>query len=153
MVVACDQPIRLVLADPHPVMLDGLQKDLQEWPEFHIHACAKDGDSALRAIHEHHPDYIVLDLPLGKRSGLALIQELQLQQFKTRPIVFTGAPVGDVMRAIDLGVRGALEGGRCVLWRRRRHPVAAQRPLSVRTRTMHRANSVLPRTVTGHPHS
>jgi len=106
MVVACDQPIRLVLADPHPVMLDGLQKDLQEWPEFHIRACAKDGDSALRAIHEHHPDYIVLDLPLGKRSGLALIQELQLQQFKTRPIVFTGAPVGDVMRAIDLGVRG-----------------------------------------------
>ena len=106
MAVACDQPIRLVLADPHPVMLDGLQKDLQEWPEFHIHACVKDGDLALRAIHEHQPDYIVLDLPLAKRSGLALIQELQLQQFKTRPIVFTGAPVGDVMRAIDLGVRG-----------------------------------------------
>ncbi|MFM7002147.1 MAG: LuxR C-terminal-related transcriptional regulator [Limnohabitans sp.] len=106
MAVACDQPIGLVIADPHPVMLDGLLKDLQEWPEFQIHSCAKDGESALRAIHEHNPDYIVLDLPLAKRSGLALIQELQLQQFKTRPIVFTGSPIGDVMRAIDLGIRG-----------------------------------------------
>lgn len=106
MAVAYEQPIALVLADPHPVMLDGLRKDLQEWPEFQIHACAKDGESALSAIHEHKPDYIVLDLPLAKRSGLALIQELQLQKFKTQPILFTGAPIGDVMRAIDLGVRG-----------------------------------------------
>ena len=100
------QPIGLVLADPHPVMLDGLQKDLQEWPQFKIHTCAKDGDAALRAIHEHRPDLIVLDLPLAKRSGLALIQELQLQDIKTQPIVFTGAPIGDVMRVIDMGVKG-----------------------------------------------
>lgn len=106
MIVAPHQPIGLVLADPHPVMLDGLQKDLQEWPEFQIHSCAGDGDSALRAIHEHRPDYIVLDLPLAKRSGLALIQELQLQDFRTQPIVFTSAPIGDVMRVIDMGVRG-----------------------------------------------
>jgi DNA-binding NarL/FixJ family response regulator len=100
------QPIGLVLADPHPVMLDGLQKDLQEWPQFKIHTCAKDGDAALRAIHEHRPDLIILDLPLAKRSGLALIQELQLQDIKTQPIVFTGAPIGDVMRVIDMGVKG-----------------------------------------------
>jgi DNA-binding NarL/FixJ family response regulator len=106
MTVVSQEPIRLVLADPHPIMLDGLQKDLQECSDFHIHACANDGDAALRAIHEHEPDYIVLDLPLPKRSGIALIQELQLQNFKTKPIVFTSAPVGDVMRVIDLGVRG-----------------------------------------------
>ena len=106
MAIAFDQPIGLVLADPHPVMLDGLQKDLQEWPEFQIHACVHDGETALRAIHEHQPDCIVLDLSLAKRSGLALIQELQLQNFKTRPIVFTASPIGDVMRALDLGVRG-----------------------------------------------
>lgn len=106
MAIAFDQPIGLVLADPHPVMLDGLQKDLQEWPEFRVKACVQDGDTALRAIHEHQPDYIVMDLPLDKRSGLALIQEFQLQKFNTLPIVFTASPIGDVMRAIDLGVRG-----------------------------------------------
>lgn len=100
------QPIGLVLADPHPVMLDGLRRDLQDWPEFHIHSSVRDGESALKAIHQYRPDYIVLDLPLAKRSGLALIQELQLQAFNTVPIVFTGGHVGDVMRAIDLGVRG-----------------------------------------------
>lgn len=106
MISALQQPIRLVLADPHPVMLDGLQRDLEEWPQFHIHTCAKDGDAALRAIHEHDPDCIVLDLPLAKRSGLALIQEMQLQNSKTQAIVFTSAPVGDVMRVIDMGVKG-----------------------------------------------
>ena len=99
-------PIGLVLADPHPVMLDGLHADLQHWPEFRIHACARDGDAALQAVHEHQPDLIVLDLPLAKRSGLALIQEIQLKQSKTVPVVFTGGQVGDVMRAIDLGIRG-----------------------------------------------
>ena len=106
MPVASHRSIGLVLADPHPVMLDGLQQDLQQWPEFHIHACAKDGDAALRAVHVHEPDYLVLDLPLSKKSGLALIQELQLQNLKTQPVVFTDAAIGDVMRVIDLGVRG-----------------------------------------------
>lgn len=106
MVPASSQPIGLVLADPHPVMLDGLQNDLREWTEFKIHSCAPDGDAALRAVHEHQPDFLVLDLPLTKRSGLALIQEMQLQNFKTQPIVFTASPIGDVMRVIDLGVKG-----------------------------------------------
>ena len=106
MAIAIDQPIGLVLADPHPVMLDGLQKDLLEWPEFRVKACVRDGDTAMRAINEHQPDYIVMDLPLDKRNGLSLIQDLQLMHFNTQPIVFTASPIADVMRAIDLGVRG-----------------------------------------------
>jgi DNA-binding NarL/FixJ family response regulator len=104
--VACRQAIGLVLVDPHPVVLDGLRKDLQEWPEFEIRAYAQDGEVALQAVLEWQPDYIVMELLLAKRSGLSLIQELQLKRLKTQPIVFTGAPIGDVMRAIDLGVRG-----------------------------------------------
>ena len=106
MAIAIDQLIGLVLADPHPVMLDGLQKDLLEWPEFRVKACVQDGDTAMRAINEHQPDYIVMDLPLDKRNGLSLIQDLQLMHFNTQPIVFTASPIADVMRAIDLGVRG-----------------------------------------------
>lgn len=98
--------IGLVLADPHPVMLDGLCQDLKAWPQFHVHASVTDGEAALRAVHTHRPDLLVLDLPLAKRSGQALIQELQLQQLPTQPIVFTASPIGDVMRVIDLGIRG-----------------------------------------------
>ena len=106
MLVTCARPIALVLVDPHPVVLDGLRRDLQERPEFEIRAYAQDGEAALQAVLEWQPDFIVMELLLAKRSGLSLIQELQLKKLKTQPIVFTGAPIGDVMRAIDLGVRG-----------------------------------------------
>ncbi len=106
MLVTCARPIALVLVDPHPVVLDGLRKDLQQWPEFEIRAYAQDGEAALQAVLEWQPDFIVMELLLAKRSGLSLIQELQLKKLKTQPIVFTGAPIGHVMRAIDLGVRG-----------------------------------------------
>ncbi len=103
-----EKPIGLVLLDPHPVMLNGLKRDLQEWPEFDIRACVNDGESAWTAIHENQPDYVVMELSTGKRSGLELIQELQHQCLTTLPIVFTGAPIKEVMRAIDLGVRGVV---------------------------------------------
>lgn len=106
MPVSAEMPIGLVLADPHPVMLDGMQTDFEHSSDFKILATVNDGDSALRAIHQYEPDCIVLDLPLIKRSGLALIQEIQAQKIKTRPIVFTSSPIGDVMRAIDFGVKG-----------------------------------------------
>eukprot|EP01030_Chromulinospumella_sphaerica_P004249 gene4249-4160_t len=40
------------------------------------------------------------------RSGLALLEEIKAHKLKTRPIVFTGAPLGEVMRAIDLDIPG-----------------------------------------------
>lgn len=101
-----DQTIGLVLADPHPVMLDGLLQDLKEWPQFHVHASVTDGEAALRAVQIHRPDFLVLDLPLARRSGQTLIQELQQQQLPTQPIVFTSSPIRDVVEVIDLGVRG-----------------------------------------------
>lgn len=98
--------IDLVLADPHPIMLDGLVSIFEESDEFAIKSCAKDGDSALSAIRQHEPDIIVLELGLGKKHGLILIQEIQDHGFKTLPIVFTGAPIQEVMRAIDMGIQG-----------------------------------------------
>jgi DNA-binding NarL/FixJ family response regulator len=47
-----------------------------------------------------------MDLSLSQRNGLALLEEIKSQQLPTRPVVFTGAPIGEVMRALDLGVPG-----------------------------------------------
>ena len=98
--------IRLVLADPHPVMLDGLLADMQACADLHVQACVNDGDAAWQAVERFHPDFLVLDLALPRRNGLDLIETMAVQGLKTRPIVFTNEPVGEVMRALDLGVRG-----------------------------------------------
>ena len=98
--------IDLVLADPHPIMLDGLVSVFEGSDEFAIKSCAKDGESALSAIRHFEPDIVVLELGLGKKHGLLLIQEIQDHGLRTVPIVFTGAPIEEVMRAIDLGIQG-----------------------------------------------
>lgn len=100
--------ISLVLADPHPVTLDGLRSHLQTFSDLRVLDGVSDGDAAWQSVQLHRPDFLVLDLELPRRNGLNLIEALRDQACKTRPIVFTSAPVGLVMRAIDLGVQGVV---------------------------------------------
>lgn len=98
--------INLVLADAHPVVLDGIAAGLKNCPDMRVCACASDGDLAWAAVAQHRPDILVLDLALPKRSGLELIRSMQEQGLQTRPVVFTSQSARDVMRALDLGIRG-----------------------------------------------
>ena len=98
--------IDLVLADPHPVMLDGLSNAFKDTADFSVKACASNGDEALAAVQKYKPDILVMDLSLTQRSGVSLIEELKSQNLPTHPVVFTGAPIGEVMRIIDMGVPG-----------------------------------------------
>ena len=98
--------IDLVLADPHPVMLDGLSHDFHGSPDFSVRACVSNGNDALEAVKKYQPDILVMDLSLTHRNGLSLIEEMQLHRLPTRAVVFTGASIGEVMRAMDLGVSG-----------------------------------------------
>ena len=98
--------ISLVLADPHPVMLDGLRTHLQHCPDLRVCDSVEDGDAAWQAVQRHRPDALILDLALPRRSGLELIAAMQSQGLPTKPVVFTSGSVKDVMQALHLGVRG-----------------------------------------------
>jgi DNA-binding NarL/FixJ family response regulator len=98
--------IDLVLADPYPVMLEGLSHVFHDSPDFSVKSCVRNGDEALRALQQHQPHILVMDLSLSQRSGLSLLEEIRAQKLQTRPVVFTGAPIGEVMRALDLDVSG-----------------------------------------------
>ncbi|WP_416559535.1 response regulator transcription factor [Limnohabitans sp. yimb22184] len=98
--------IDLVLADPYPVMLEGLTHVFQESSDFSVKSCVRNGDEALQALQQFQPHILVMDLSLSQRNGLALLEEIKAQNLPTRPVVFTGAPIGEVMRALDLDVPG-----------------------------------------------
>jgi DNA-binding NarL/FixJ family response regulator len=98
--------IDLVLADPYPVMLEGLTHVFHDCADFSIKSCVHHGDAALQAVQQHQPHILVMDLSLTQRSGLALLQALQSLAVPTKPVVFTGASIGEVMQALDLGVQG-----------------------------------------------
>jgi DNA-binding NarL/FixJ family response regulator len=102
-------PIRLVLADDHPVVLDGLAQLFAAEKDFNVVARASNGDEALSALRRHEPDVLVLDLRMPGKDGLAVLRELRREGLSTRVVVLTAASDnGDVFEAINLGVEGVV---------------------------------------------
>lgn len=99
-------PIRLVLADSHPVMLEGLRMQLAAHPDLQVQACVQDGVSALQAVRRLDPDCLVMELDLRERDGIQVISDMLSEGLRAKPVLFTSAPVKEVMKALDLGVQG-----------------------------------------------
>jgi DNA-binding NarL/FixJ family response regulator len=98
--------IDLVLADPHPMLLEGLAHAFQGSTEFAVKSCVTNGEDALQALQQHRPHILVMDLSLTRRAGLALLAEIKTQKLPTRPVVFTDAPIDEVLLALDWDVQG-----------------------------------------------
>ena len=58
--------IRVILADDHPVVRDGLAAIVNQQPDMQVVAEAGDGDEALELYEQHKPDVMVLDLRMPK---------------------------------------------------------------------------------------
>ena len=67
-------PIRIVIADDHPVVLRGLEGLLQAEPDFKIVAQCNDGVEALAAVRTHHPDLLLLDIRMPVKDGLQVLR-------------------------------------------------------------------------------
>ena len=100
--------VRLVLADDHPIVLDGLVRVLSLEPDFEIVATARNGNDALEAVRRHRPDVAVLDIRMPGKDGLAVIRELNREELPTRAVVLTAAEQDAVFEAIRIGVSGVV---------------------------------------------
>ena len=67
--------IRLVLADDHPIVLDGLEQLFAMEGDLEVVARASSGEGALRALEEFRPDVLVLDLAMPDHDGLWVMQQ------------------------------------------------------------------------------
>ena len=87
--------LRLVLADDHPVVREGLRALLDSEPDFEVVGQAGDGDDVTTLVGHLHPDVVVLDLMMGGRSSLHVTRELAEHSPATRgdrPIPTTPSP-------------------------------------------------------------
>jgi DNA-binding NarL/FixJ family response regulator len=101
--------IRVVLADDHPIFLDGLAQLLALESDIEVAARCVDGDEALRAVRELLPDILVLDLRMPGTDGLAVLRRLREERLPTRVVVLTAVlQEEDAQTAVDLGVRGVV---------------------------------------------
>ena len=101
-------PIRLVLADDHPIVLDGLKQLFSAEPDFKIAATAANGDEALEAVRRLKPDILVLDIRMPGKSGLEVLKQLRQESLPTQVVILTALAQNEVIESIRLGAHGVV---------------------------------------------
>ncbi|WP_329252135.1 response regulator transcription factor [Actinoallomurus sp. NBC_01490] len=102
-------PIRLLIADDHPVVRDGLSSMFAREPGFEVVGEAGDGAEAVRLAEELRPDVILMDLRMPGMDGVTAIAELARRGTAARVLVLTTYDTDShVLPAIEAGATGYL---------------------------------------------
>jgi DNA-binding NarL/FixJ family response regulator len=101
------EKIRIVLADDHPIVLDGLRNLIRAEPDFELVGEAASGLSALKIIRDQRPDVAVLDISMPELNGIVLSRRLAGEMPALRLLVLTlHEDRAYLNQALEAGVRG-----------------------------------------------
>ncbi|HEU4565010.1 MAG TPA: response regulator transcription factor [Gemmatimonadaceae bacterium] len=95
--------IRVILADDHALVLEGLRSLLDAEADMEVVATAATGEQLLAAVRRHRPDVVVLDLEIGEMSGLACLERIRAEGLPVRVLVLTAYSDGESLRAALAG--------------------------------------------------
>src|ERR1017187_2500135 len=99
--------VRIVIADDHPIVRDGLKKLLLLEDDFDVVGEAGDGREVLEKVRELDPDVLLLDLRMPNLDGLGALQALQQVNQRTRVIILTASEdKNEFVQAMKLGCSG-----------------------------------------------
>jgi two-component system, NarL family, nitrate/nitrite response regulator NarL len=102
-------PIKVLIADDHPVVRVGLRNMLQSDGRVKVIAEAKDGLEALHMVRTLRPDILLLDLAMPRMPGMDALRELTCDTSITRTVVLTALiDKRQVLEALQLGARGVV---------------------------------------------
>ncbi|HVN53153.1 MAG TPA: response regulator transcription factor [Anaerolineaceae bacterium] len=106
------KPVRLLVADDHPVVREGLVAILSTQADFEVVGEAETGSEALRLWLETRPDVLLLDLEMPELDGVAVLRYLQDAGVGLKTLVFTAYDSDErILAALELGVQGYLLKG------------------------------------------
>jgi DNA-binding NarL/FixJ family response regulator len=104
--------IRVLVADDHPLFLQGLRAALEATPDVDVVGAATDGAEAVRLATELEPDVVLMDLQMPELSGLEATRRILEGRPETHVLVLTMFDSdSSVYAAIRAGAKGYLLKG------------------------------------------
>jgi len=80
---------RIVIAEDHTILREGLRALLSSDPDLEIVGEAKDGQEAIRSIEKFKPHLILMDLSMPRMNGLDAIREIKKKSPETKILILT----------------------------------------------------------------
>ena len=104
--------IRILIADDHPIVRDGLRAVLSTQTDFHVVGEAEGGTQAVAQVDKLQPDILLLDLEMADGDGVETLQKLAEAGATARVIIFTAFDTDDrIVEAVRAGAKGYLLKG------------------------------------------
>ena len=102
-------PIRILLADDHAIVRNGVAQILNEQPDVQVVAEAGDGESAVALYRQERPDVALLDLRMPKLEGIQVVEQIRREFPEAVLVVLTTFDTDeDIDRALHAGAKGYL---------------------------------------------
>ena len=104
--------IRILVADDHPIVRDGLIAILTTQPDFEVIGEAATGPQTVEQVTALRPDVVLLDLEMPEIDGVEALRQMRQLRPDTRVIVFTAFDTDErILGAVRAGARGYLLKG------------------------------------------
>ena len=101
--------VKVVVADPHPVVVYGLTSLLGAHDDFNVVAGCCDGTQCMQAIRDLSPDIALLDMFMPSLPGLDILAAVTSEQLPTRVVFLTAfAEDRDLLTAVARGAYGVI---------------------------------------------
>jgi DNA-binding NarL/FixJ family response regulator len=100
-------PLRIVIADDHELIREGLRAAIDQQPDMVVVGEASSGDEAVALFEHYLPDVLLLDIEMPVKDGLAVLEVLR-QGYPDACVVLLTSYAGDarIFRALEAGARG-----------------------------------------------